>query len=308
LPLRGDNQGLPLHRCRLIQHRRRGSHRLSRIMRQLGCGILGHMSVPRQRRIEYELGVPLPGEILPPERWVQTALKKLPDEGPLDFAALFGREAPLILDLGCGNGRFTLASAVARPHCNHLGLDILPVVIRYATRRANQRGLAHVRFAVCGAMRFLRHYVAPHSVAEIHVYHPQPHQRGRSTGSPQGAGRDVGRGEPCDRRGNDQVPESARRLLSPEFLALIWRALVPGGLWVVQTDNRPYWQEVRRLAPALFEFRVHRGPWPDAPQGRTRREIVARRRGLKIYRATARARRDVDDAYVTRWAAEGFAD
>lgn len=260
------------------------------------------MNGPRHRRIEYELGVPVPGEVLPPERWVQTALKRLPDEGPLDFAALFGREAPLILDLGCGNGRFTLASAVTRPHCNHLGVDVLPVVIRYATRRANQRGLAHVRFAVCGAVRFLEHYVAPHSVAEIHVYHPQPYERDPAACGPRGAGRAVDCVDATD-RADAHAPESGRRLLSPKFLALIWRALVPGGLWVLQTDNRPYWQHVRRMAPALFEFRVYRGPWPDAPQGRTRREIVARRRGLKIYRATARPRSDVDDAYAMHWAA-----
>ena len=38
--------------------------------------------------------------------------------------------------------RSMLASAVARPECDHLGIDILPLVIRYATRRANQRGLS----------------------------------------------------------------------------------------------------------------------------------------------------------------------
>ena len=62
-------------------------------------------------------------------------------DGPLDLSALFGRSAPLVVDLGCGNGRFLLGSAVWRPALDHLGIDILPVVIRYATRRANQRGL-----------------------------------------------------------------------------------------------------------------------------------------------------------------------
>ena len=94
--------------------------------------------------LEFELGIPIPGRILPPERWTRTALKKVP-EGPIDWAGLFGRTAPVILDIGCGNGRFLLHSAVARPACDHLGVDALPVVIRYATRRANQRGLANAR-------------------------------------------------------------------------------------------------------------------------------------------------------------------
>src|SRR5205823_8552592 len=112
--------------------------------------------------------------ILDPERWTQTALKRLPD-GLIDWKTLFGRTAPIVLDLGCGNGRFLLGSAVWRPDHDHLGLDILPVVIRYATRRGNQRGLTNLRFAVCGAREFLQRYVAPHSVAEIHCYHPQPY-------------------------------------------------------------------------------------------------------------------------------------
>src|SRR3989442_6766847 len=134
------------------------------------------MKPPRKRRkIEREFGVPIAGEILDPSRWTQTALKKLPAEGPLDLPALFGRSAPLVVDVGCGNGRFLLGSAVWRPELDHLGTDVLPVVIRYATRRANQRGLTNLRFAVCGAREFLERYVEPGTVAEIHCYHPQPY-------------------------------------------------------------------------------------------------------------------------------------
>src|SRR5689334_16840857 len=98
-------------------------------------------------KIEKEFGVPIPGEILDPSQWSRTALRKIP-EGILDFAALFGRTAPVVLDLGCGNGRFSIASALERRDHDHLAVDILPVVIRYATRRGNQRGLSNIRFAV----------------------------------------------------------------------------------------------------------------------------------------------------------------
>src|SRR5688572_11366258 len=110
-------------------------------------------------RIETEFGVPIPGEILDPSRWARTALKILPATGPLDVAALFGRQAPLIVDLGCGNGRYLLGSCLARPDFDHIGIDILPVVIRYATRRGNQRGLSNLRFAVCDCERFLSQYL-----------------------------------------------------------------------------------------------------------------------------------------------------
>src|SRR5581483_2806669 len=98
------------------------------------------MHEKKRRQIEREFGVPVPGEILDPAQWTQTALKKLP-EGHLAWHALFGRDAPVVVDLGCGNGRFLLGSAVWRPDHDHLGVDVLPVVIRYATRRGNQRGL-----------------------------------------------------------------------------------------------------------------------------------------------------------------------
>ncbi len=228
-------------------------------------------------QVETELGIPIPGIILPPEQWARTALKKLPPEGPLDFAALFGRDAPLVLDIGCGNGRFILSSALARPELNHLGIDILPVVIRYATRRANQRGLHYVRLAVCGGREFLQRYVPPHSVAEIHVYHPQPYS---------------------------DAQKKERRLVTPEFLALVHQALVPGGLLVLQTDNPAYWRYMSAVVPQLFEFHVQQGPWPDAPLGRTRREIMARRMGLRIFRAWARPRPDLDKAQIDQLVAQ----
>src|SRR5437588_82894 len=68
---------------------------------------------------ETEFGVPIPGRELPEALWARTAIKRLPPEGPLDWPAIFGRVAPIVLDLGCGNGRFTLLSALARPDHFH---------------------------------------------------------------------------------------------------------------------------------------------------------------------------------------------
>jgi tRNA (guanine-N7-)-methyltransferase len=48
-----------------------------------------------------------------------------------------------------------------------------------------------------------------------------------------------------------------------------------------------------RVIPVFFDFREHPGPWPDAPEGRSRREILARSRNLKIFRGEARRRDDI---------------
>jgi tRNA (guanine-N7-)-methyltransferase len=219
--------------------------------------------------IESEFGVPIPGRILPEAEWAKTGIKRLPPPGPLDWAAIFGRVAPVVLELGCGNGRFTLQSALARPDVDHFATDLLPVVIRYATRRGNQRGLHNVRFAVRDAGSFMGEYVARASVAEVHLYHPQPYHDPR---------------------------EAHRRLVTPRFLADLHRGLSPGGLVVVQTDNPDYWAYMQRVVPVFFDFAEHPDPWPDAPEGRSRREILARSRGLRIFRGIGRANPDLNRA------------
>lgn len=220
---------------------------------------------------EHELGVPIPGAILPVEQWARTALRKLPASGPMDWAALFGRQAPIVLDLGCGNGRFVLGSALRRPDWDHLGLDALPLVIRYATRRANQRGLHNVRFAVAGACEFLSDFVAPHSITEIHVYHPQPYH---------------------------DSTRAVRRLITPDFAALVHRSLLSHGLFVLQTDNAAYWRYMCTVMRKLFDFHEQHGPWPDSPHGRTRREIVARSKRLHVFRGWGTPRPGLTDAAI----------
>jgi tRNA (guanine-N7-)-methyltransferase len=223
---------------------------------------------PGSRRIEKEFGVPIPGEILDPAQWAKTALKKVPG-GIIDFAALFGRRAPVVLDVGCGNGRFSIGSALTRPDYDHLAIDILPVVIRYATRRGNQRGLNNLRFAVIGGRELLAEHVAHESICEIHCYHPQPYYE------------------------RSQVH---RRLITPEFLMLAHRALIPSGLFVVQTDNPGYWKYIREVVPMFFDFQEHPGRWPDAPLGRTRREIVAMKKGLPVFRGLGRAKVGISES------------
>lgn len=231
---------------------------------------------PRKRKIEREFGVPFPGEIQDESQWTRTELKVLP-AGHFDWTATFGRTAPVVLDLGCGNGRFLIGSAVWRSDRNHLGVDVLPLVIRYAKRRANQRGLTNVRFAVAGGRELLADHVAPGSVDEVHCYHPQPYYT---------------------------AAEIHKRLITPEFLLLVHRSLRPGGPFYLQTDNPGYWRYMREIVPFFFEWEERPRPWPDAPKGRTRREILALRRGLPVFRGVGVARTDLSPDEALRRAAE----
>jgi tRNA (guanine-N7-)-methyltransferase len=228
-------------------------------MNELPANSKDFLDVPGGR-IELEMGVPIPGMILPASQWVQTALKRLPPSGPLDWTSLFGRSAPVVLDIGCGNGRFAISSAVRRPAVDHIGIDLLPVVIRYATRRGNQRGLANLRFAVCDGYHFLKDYVAPNSMSEIHIYHPQPFK------------------DPKERN---------RRLLSPAFVQLVHRSLKIGGKLYLQSDNRGYWQQIRTAVSRAFDWQEKGDPWEEDPYGRSRREFIAIQKRLPIFRAVA---------------------
>lgn len=205
-----------------------------------------------------EFGVPFPGVELPGDRWTRTGLK---DDGlPFDWAARFGREAPRVLDLGCGNGRFLIASALARPTHDHLGIEAVQRSADWAAQRGNRRGLTNVRFVTADVHDWMFGRLAATSADEVHIYHPQP----------------------C----YEKDPE-AKRLLTPEFLTRVWEVLRPGGILVLQTDNQAYWRYLRKAVPFRFEVSLRPQPWPDAPEGRTRREIFARKKGLAVWRMVA---------------------
>jgi tRNA (guanine-N7-)-methyltransferase len=212
-------------------------------------------------RRDHDEGPPFPGEVLARELWTRTRVGLGAKGEPFDWLRVFGRDAKRVVDLGCGNGRWLIHSALLRRDVDHVGVELVPPAVKLGSLRAGQRGLTNFKVAWGDATEFVVERVEPSSIDEIHLHHPQPYY------------------DPSKR---------ARRQLTPAVLFAIWRALRPGGLFVFQTDNDAFARYARKVVPALFEWRELVGPWPDAPKGRTLREIQARSKGLAIVRAEAR--------------------
>ena len=183
------------------------------------------------------------------------------DGGPFEWERVFGRTAPRVLDVGCGTGRFLVASALARPERDHLGIELVRRLLERAARDADRRNLSNVRFVAGDAAAWLRTRLD--ALDEIHVYHPQPYFN---------------------------PAEAATGVLDAAFLERAWTVLRPGGMLVIQTDNKAYGRHLLEAVRKHFEPEIQPGPWPDAPEGRTRREIVGRRKGLPILRVVCRRR------------------
>jgi tRNA (guanine-N7-)-methyltransferase len=172
----------------------------------------------------------------------------------LDFAELFGNHHPVILEIGSGKGRFLLATAMERPDVNIIGIEKSLHYHRVIRDRILKRHLTNIRLINHDAFFVLRDMIPDASLAEIHVYFPDPWPRGK---------------------------HQKRRIIRPEALAEFRRTLVEGGSGIYVTDHQEYFDAA---APHVEEaFRSERRvPGPDdAP--RTNYEAKYREEGRPIY-------------------------
>ncbi len=172
----------------------------------------------------------------------------------LDFAELFGNENPVILEIGSGKGRFLIGSAIERPDRNYLGIEKSLHYSRVIESRIAKRQLANVRLINHDAALVLERMLPDESIAEVHVYFPDPWPRKR---------------------------EQKRRIMRPEVLREIRRVLVAGGAGIYVTDHREYF-EVATPAIAQFFRSETRIPGPD-DLPRTNYEAKYREEGRPIY-------------------------
>lgn len=184
-----------------------------------------------------------------------------------DLAALFGREAPTELEIGCGKGAFLLRQARAHPERNYLGIEWANKYCRFAADRMARWSLTNVRLLRTDARHFVIHRLPPGCLAALHVYHPDPWPKKR---------------------------HHKRRLFNAAFVDAAARVLSRGGRLAVQTDHAGYFEAIIALASGhpLLES----APFADDENGsagertETNYEIKYEREGRPIYRAAWRRR------------------
>ncbi|RPJ23666.1 MAG: tRNA (guanosine(46)-N7)-methyltransferase TrmB, partial [Planctomycetaceae bacterium] len=93
---------------------------------------------------------------------------------PIDFLQVFGRSAPVHIEIGSGRGTFLVSQAQAQPETDFLGIEWARKFWRHAIDRVGRWGLTNVRMVRADAPVFLRDFVPEGSVDCFHVYFPDP--------------------------------------------------------------------------------------------------------------------------------------
>jgi tRNA (guanine-N7-)-methyltransferase len=157
---------------------------------------------------------------------------------PVDFARAFGREAPVVLEIGFGMGDTTAAIARAQPGTDFVGIEVHAPGVGALLRRLEGDGVTNVRVIQHDAVEVIRDMIAPASLAGIHVFFPDPWPKKR---------------------------HHKRRLLQQGFVALLAGRLRSGGTLHVATDWEDYAQailEVLTAEPLLVNTAADFAPRP----------------------------------------------
>ena len=104
-------------------------------------------------------------------RWL---VERAAVEGGIDQQALFGRVAPLVLEIGPGMGDATAAMALARPEVNLLAVEVYKPGIAQTFSNLARRAVTNVRVLRADAVEVLRTVVQPGSLAEVWLFFPDP--------------------------------------------------------------------------------------------------------------------------------------
>jgi tRNA (guanine-N7-)-methyltransferase len=172
---------------------------------------------------------------------------------PLDLESVFGRRAPVVLEIGFGMGDATAEVATRESGLDLLGVEVHEAGVGALLKLVGERGLRNVRIVQHDAVEVLEHMIAPGSLDALHVWFPDPWPKKR---------------------------HHKRRLLQPPFVALAASRLKPGGVLHAATDWEPYAQQMLEVLDAEPSLR-NRAPG-FAPRPERRPLTKFERRGLGL--------------------------
>ena len=156
-----------------------------------------------------------------------------------DLAAVFGRVAPKILEIGFGMGETTAVIAAAHPELDILGVEVHTPGVGSLLKEIAERNLGNVRIIQHDAVEVVRDMIAPGTLAGIHIFFPDPWPKKR---------------------------HHKRRLIQQPFVRLLTERLAPGGYFHCATDWEEYAQQmvaVLSAEPLLENTAADFAPRPE---------------------------------------------
>lgn len=160
------------------------------------------------------------------EFWSRWGLVR--EQGPLDAAQVFGRAAPLVLEIGFGMGQSLVAMAHAEPEKNFIGIEVHRPGVGKLLHGMAERGVDNIRVYNDDAVEVLQHCLPDASLARVQIYFPDPWHKKK---------------------------HHKRRLIQPEFLQLLRAKLQPGGVLHVATDWQDYAEHILQTLGAAEGYR-----------------------------------------------------
>ena len=176
------------------------------------------------------------------------------DDPGFSLAGLFGRQAPLIVEIGSGIGESTVALAAARPDHDIVAFEVWRPGVADTLGRVGEAGLSNVRLLSVDAVWSVEHLVRPESLAGLWTFFPDPWHK---------------------------TKHHKRRLVTAGFAGLAVSRLAPGAEWRVATDWAGYAEqmvEVLDAEPLLRGGVVER--WAERPVTKFERKGLAAGRAI----------------------------
>lgn len=173
----------------------------------------------------------------------------------LDMLTLFGRSAPVGLEIGFGNGEHLASLALARPDWNFIGLEVYRPGVGKLLQALAAQHCDHVRVESSDAQEFLRDRIAAESLDAIYIQFPDPWHKKK---------------------------HHKRRLIQTAFAETLRDRLKPGGELQLATDWADYAEQMMEVLETLPGLRNLAGKGNFAPRPENRIPTKFERRGTRL--------------------------